>query len=839
MKAMLPLFRACSWPYLKKHWLRSLLALVAVTSAVVLFVSLRILENSLLVSIEKSTRVLSGSADVCVTHGIGIEAEALARIEQIQGLRAAPVIEQTAFAPDLDERVLVVGMDFVRDAKLRGFHVEGGSKLGRASLLLPRRLILSGTFARSRGLKLNHTLRLQTPGGMQDFRVAGFFPHEEAIGELPMPVMVLNVRSAQHCFDRRGRYDRIDVRLGMATVEQLAERLGPGYLIQPLPRTNPVLSYQLQQFELLLNPVTVLALLTAIFLIHNSMYLSVVERVRELVVFRAVGAERSQILLLVLGEAVLMGALAAALGCGLGILVSQFLLDRTADLAGLLVQVVDVREMVVPADALVLGPLIGVLAAASGAIVPAWLAFRVQPAEALVGFQPGERRRVPVLRQASFATLGFLFASLSGGFFLVDRRSALCGLVLGFCSAALAMPALVIVGSRALGTWASRVLRVEGHLALDNIVSFPARTSLTVVAFATSLSMVVAVSGCLSTLENQVRRFVERMTPYDLVMQVHDLTLGLATTPVFSESLRDEIAELPQVGAVCGGRNVLLPYRGDWVMLAAYDTTGLAEIIDGLPNAALESQLQAGGIAVSVNFAYFHQLHVGDSVELPTPAGLRPFRVLRVVDDYAWPRGTVLLDRGVYRSLWSDGTLTYLHVGARPGVAVDALREEVLSRLHDRYQISAYTSAEVRTDVSKMLRQWFRVADAQTIVAEAVGAIGIANTVLISLLSRRRHVALLRAIGASSWQIYASLAWEAGLLGALSALTGAALGLWQMWWPASWVVQAEMGFRLAPVVPWDALATVFVLGVVISLAASLVPISYARRTNLVAAIAYE
>lgn len=839
---MLELFRACSWPHLKRRWLRSLLALVSVTLAVVLFVSLRTLENSLLVSFEKSTQILSGSADVCITHGIGIEADALQRIEQIEGLQAAPVIERTVTSPDLDERLVIVGIDFARDAKLRGYSLERRGGLSRSALLLPRRLIVSRDFARSRGLKPNQTLRLPTASGTQQFRIAGFFPKEAEIGRMSLPVMVLNIRSAQYCFLRRGRYDRIDVRLDGATVDEIRDQLGPEYLIQPLFKTNPVLSYQLQQFELLLNPITVLALLTAIFLIHNSMYLSVVERLHELSVLRAVGADRAQILLLILGESAILGAIAAGLGVGLGILASQLLLDRTAASASLLMQIVDVSKVAVPPDAWILGAIVGVLAAVVGAAAPALLAFRVQPAQALLQFQPTERRRLRPDVQLMIAAAAFVLASVSGRFFLVDRRSALFGLVLGFSSAAFAMPALVIATSRLLSSAAARLLRVEGHLALDNLISFPSRTSLTVVAFSTSLSIVVSVSGCLVTLEHQVMRFLTRVTPYDLILQTQDPTLGVTTSLTFPQAVKDEIAGLPEVSDVCGLRNVLLPYRDDWLMLAAYDMPCLAQVIEGGDSGdrpALEAQLKAGGVAVSSNFAHFQRLSVGDAVELATPQGPKSFPILRIIEDYAWPRGTLLLDRELYRRLWSDDTLTYLHVAARPDVSTDELREEVLDRLRGRYQVAAFSSEEVRQSVAKMLRQWFRLADAQIIVAQVVGAMGIASTVLISLMSRRRQVALLVAIGASSGQIYASLAWEAAILGVLSALTGIALGLWQLWLPARWVIEAETGYHLAPVVPWDALLTVCVLGVLISLLASLVPIGYARRTDLVAALAYE
>lgn len=842
MKAIAELFRVCSWPHLKRHWLRWLLVLVSVMLAVVLFVSLRTLENSLLASFEKSTQILSGGADVCVTHGVDIEADALQRIEQIDGVVAAPVIEWTVTSPDLDERIMVVGIDFIRDAKLRGYSLERGGGLRRMAFLLPRRLIVSREFARKHHLRLNQTLRLQTAHGVQTFTIVGYFPQQAEIGHMSLPVMALNIRTAQYCFLGRGRYDRIDVRLDGATLEDLQKQLDADYRVQPLLQTNPVLSYQLQQFELLLNPITVLALLTAIFLIHNTLHLSVVERLGELAVLRAVGADRVQILLLIVGESLVVGAVAAALGVGLGIAASQYLLNHTAASASLLMQVVDVRELTVPTDALVLGALVGVLMAAVGAAVPAWLAFRVPPGEALSRFQPTQRPRLRLGLQLLVAAAVFMMASGSGRFFLVDRRSATFGLVLGYASAALAMPALVSGGSRLLSAIAARLLRIEGLLALDNIVSFPARTSLTVAAFSTSLSIVVAISGCLLSLERQISRFVERVTPYDLVLQTEDPTLGVSMSLTFPQAVKEEIARLPEVRAAQGVRNVLVPYHGEWVMLAAFDMPVLGQVIEGCEAGDLSSllaKLERGGVAVSSSFAHFQDLGVGDTVELETPAGLRSFPILRVVEDYAWPRGTVLLDRDIYRRLWSNDTLNYLHVASRPGVSVDKLRRAVEKRLQGSYQVSVYPTAELRRNVSAMLGQWFRVADAQIIVAQVVGAMGIANTVLISLLSRRRQVALLVAIGASSWQICAALAWEATILGVWSALAGILLGLWQIWLPTRWVIEAETGYHMSPLVPWGALLSVCVLGVCIALLASLVPITFARRTDLKAALAYE
>src|SRR5437762_13172017 len=95
MRTMLRLFRICSWPHLKRQRLRWLLALASVLLAVVLFVSMRVIEHSVLTSFHESIRILAGNADASITHGLGIEAAALARIEQIEGIHAAPVIQET------------------------------------------------------------------------------------------------------------------------------------------------------------------------------------------------------------------------------------------------------------------------------------------------------------------------------------------------------------------------------------------------------------------------------------------------------------------------------------------------------------------------------------------------------------------------------------------------------------------------------------------------------------------------------------------------------------------------------------------------------------------------
>ena len=79
------------------------------------------------------------------------------------------------------------------------------------------------------------------------------------------------------------------------------------------------------KFADLLSVITILALLSAVVLISNTMSTLVAEHTREIGIMRAVGARRRQVAFVYLRTALLLGALGALVGAGLGVLLSSLL----------------------------------------------------------------------------------------------------------------------------------------------------------------------------------------------------------------------------------------------------------------------------------------------------------------------------------------------------------------------------------------------------------------------------------------------------------------------------------------------------------------------------------
>ena len=111
-------------------------------------------------------------------------------------------------------------------------------------------------------------------------------------------------------------------------------------------------------------------LATMALVIANAISISVRERRTELAVLKVLGYRPAQILTLVLGEAVLIGAISGLLSAGLTYLAIDYALPQTGQ-AGLYV----------PVSGLVWGPAIGALTALAGSLLPAWAACKVQVSE--------------------------------------------------------------------------------------------------------------------------------------------------------------------------------------------------------------------------------------------------------------------------------------------------------------------------------------------------------------------------------------------------------------------------------------------------------------------------
>jgi putative ABC transport system permease protein len=117
--------------------------------------------------------------------------------------------------------------------------------------------------------------------------------------------------------------------------------------------------------------IAVIALVVGAVGIANIMLVSVTERTREIGIMKAVGARNRDVMQLFLVEAVLLGALGAAIGVPLGVL-GGWVATQYAEIA-----------LVLAPGWFAVAVVVGVLVGVAAGVYPAWRAARVDPIEAL------------------------------------------------------------------------------------------------------------------------------------------------------------------------------------------------------------------------------------------------------------------------------------------------------------------------------------------------------------------------------------------------------------------------------------------------------------------------
>jgi putative ABC transport system permease protein len=189
---------------------------------------------------------------------------------------------------------------------------------------------------------------------------------------------------------------------------------------------------------------------------------------------------------------------------------------------------------------------------------------------------------------------------------------------------------------------------------------------------------------------------------------------------------------------------------------------------------------------------------------------------------------------GTLKDAYNDfGVDHYYLVAANlePGVPKEAL----VKRIEKRLGIGGINIGDVR-QLKALIVQGFRklllFVSTVAIAAMAVASLGVTNTILASVRSRRWELGVLRSIGLTRWQLVRMVLAEAVLLGSVGCALGLSAGA-LMSVNAHGLSRIMIGYAPPPAVPWDVVGLGSAAVLLIALLASLWPaLSVARAQPL-------
>jgi putative ABC transport system permease protein len=759
---------------LRREPVRTSLTAAAVALGVAVVLAIELAGGAAAGSFRASVESLTGEADFEITATGGVPARVLAQIEALPyAFQARPRIEDYAEIAGANRTVPLIGVDLLSGSP------AGGTGSGSAADFQRDDSIWVGD---GLGYKAGDSLKLLLNDTTGNYIVRG------VLGKGSGDVMVMDLAPATRVLGRNGSLDRILLTAPPGRSIDAWE----GVLRKALPngvtvarqgtRTNEN-RRMLQAFRWNLRALSYIALVVGAFLIYNTISVSVVRRRAEIGIVRAVGAQRSQVLLAFLGEAGCFGLLGGLVGVALGRLMAVGALKLVAS---------TVESLYVSSRP---GPItltweLGALACAAGigvavvsALAPAWEAARVAPLEAMARGRREHQARMHKMR-------GLLLAAvLAAAAWLASRQPAVDGepifgylaTVLLIAASTLAIPALVAVLASVSAPLLGRVFGVEAMLASRSLAGSLRRTSVLVGALSTAIAMMVAVGIMVGSFRETVLVWMGDRLQADIYLRP---AVPQATDrhPTMSPDVIERLQRVPQVAAIDPFRAYDISYQGWPAILGAGDSMVAAKysrrpFLSGEDPKRESEQLTSGDNAiVSEPFANKHHVHRGDVLELSLAGRRVRFTVVGIYYDYSSERGYIIVDRSTLLKYLPDPAPSNVAVYLKPGVPVDTGRRAVEAALAGR-KVLALSNRTLRDEAIRIFDRTFAITYALEAIAVFVAVMGIVGALLALVIDRRREFGLLRFLGGATGQLRRMILFEAGLLGLLSNVAGLFLGV--------------------------------------------------------------
>ncbi|WP_447986522.1 ABC transporter permease [Nitrospira sp. Nam74] len=864
---------------------RTALTVLGIVLGVAVAVAIQTANVDVLKSFEQSVMAIAGRATVQVSGGeLGLDERLIQEVTRHPDVVSAmPVIQLTARVvdgPNQARLLPIMALDLLEanDQKRIRFRGRDGERPSLDTLLSPQAVFVGTRLAVEWDVHVGSELRITTGMRHYDVVVAGLIESDSTQPSIWDTMGIMDVAAAQMLFGLVGRLDRIDIitepgRPLEKVIDELQAALPASVTVtRPASRTDQI-ERMTRAFHLNLTVLSMVSLLVGLFLVYNTVSFAVVRRRREIGMLSAMGMSRRAVTVLFMSEAATMGLVGGLLGAGCGALLAKSLLSRLSTTISDLYVSVDtggpdvslVRFVFdLPLTVWIEGAALGAIVSMVGALVPSWDAGQTAPAKALA---PGNYEATQRARVSFLSWTGILLILLGAacavpgpvwGVPLFGYVAALC-LLLGLsCLIPLVIHlfgTVWLAAGQSHGRSGARItLPLVARLAADQISRAPGRNAVTISAMMVAISIMVGVDTMVGSFRETVREWIDQTVMADLIVApanwLHGHEVGQLANRIPLTWVQS-LSGIPGVAALDTYRDVFVDLKGRRVALVSRDlrlhaTRSRYLMVHGNSATILNEAVIKRGVVVSEVLARTAELQVGDLILLATPSGEQEFPVLGIFLDYATDGGKIVMDRDIYQQLWKDDTTTVIPIyveGGADRATVRRLLEERVAGMDgsaDRQTpLIVISNGELRQEIMVIFDRTFTVTYVLELIAIIIAVLGIVNTLVLSVLQRRREFAMLRSIGATIVHVRRLMVWEAGYLGLLGGLLGVLGGMLLSVLLIEVINKQSFGWTIQFFLQPRVVVQALVLALGAAFIAAYIPAQWAVRQSIAEGLRYE
>ena len=709
------------------------------------------------------------------------------------------------------------------------WRVESGRlPVGPKEMMLDRETAENGKFV------LGDTVRVNALSGTREFSFVGIANYGDVSSPGGATFALFDQPTASEFLLKPGFVDAILIQGdGSLSDEELAKSIqaalpaeakletltGAQITAETTSQIKTVLGF----FTTFLKTFSFIALGIGCFVIYNVFSITAAQRQRESALLRAIGANRRQVTIALLVEALIIGILGSVLGFVTGIGLSQAL----SALLNALGLEIPSSGLTIEPNAIIFTVIVGTVITVLSAVLPALRAGRVSPLAAM---------RDTALDTVNDFRRRIIFSAvlLAGGAYgLVSSMNGAGAKTLGFGALGLFAgvlfigPAISRKMAMIIGAPVAKLRGVTGAMARQNAARNPKRTSRTAAPLLIGVALVTSFTALAASIKSEIRDTYGKSFRGDYALSVDSRGFGGIPT-----SITDQIDALPEVDKATGIGFVPAKVGDEsrYVLVINPKTTeGLytLEMVEGQ-----QSDLTKDGILIESDKALKKNLSIGSIVDVTLIDGRT--LPLKLVGTYKNAFGNYVVSREIFdgstNSLFDSSVYIKINEGGsdeQVRKAISAISTDLgIGKLESRDEFIDTQAAQVNQILALIYGLLF--------LSIIIAIVGIIITLLLSVFERKREIGLLRAIGMTRAQIRTMIRWESVITSLFGAVTGVVLGITMgVVIVVSLVEKGFSAFKL----PITGTITILIIAFVIGVVAAVFPAWRATRTSIISSIA--
>ncbi len=565
----------------------TVLSIIGVALGIGLFSGVKAASDRAALSFESDISGMNPYAnyEVVDTSGLDFHEEIYKTVRGIND-DSFPVIDVKGYLPETKETADIRGVDTVRVARFLKLAASEKADFRRYFTEISG-VAVTSEFAVRHALKKGDRFRALVYDREFMLTVVDI----EDMPLMPVNTMFMDLGNFQDYFGRAGYLSKIDVAADDSSAAEIQKRLPSSLTIENKGQVIKAQKSLIRAFRYNLQFVSLISILVGVFLLYNTIFISVVKRRTEIGILRALGIGRHTVVLLFIIQGLFLGLIGSILGILCGQVVAWFSVAAIAKTISTMYATISISNYALSSADILMSLGLGLLVSLLASAVPAFEAAGTRPNESVrEGTFEGMRRGSAINKQGnnrgnyrSYYKVTGIFLVVSGCVLsYIDYRAmpfefpflayaGILAIILGFT---VLSPSYLSFLLRIFKRPLEKMFGTSGVITAGDMEGSTLRLSVALMSVAISSALIISLFILIFSFRGSLKTWISKNISADVYVKPSSCTSNFCYFPL-SEDLVRTVEEAPGVSFVDRFRTLQIDFRGRKIVAGFGDRAAL------------------------------------------------------------------------------------------------------------------------------------------------------------------------------------------------------------------------------------------------------------------------